>query len=139
MIFHKNCDNLLSRSESLWNKIEGFFRRSVLNKVEYICRLGQNSCDLTSGTDRQRCQKCRLTACFKAGMRENFIRKRKNRTKTRRVLENMKRPTVIVSPFTFEQVCFWSYCHMEQIRSNRKHKPLGKFIVRGKRNLGINN
>ena len=103
------CSSLISKSLlpslNIWlNKIKGFFRRSVLNKVEYICRLGQNSCDLTSGTDRQRCQKCRLTACFKAGMRENFIRKRKNRTKTRRTLENMKRPSVIISPFTCEQV-----------------------------------
>ena len=97
-----------SRNNSL-NKIKGFFRRSVLNKVEYICRLGQNSCDLTSGSDRQRCQKCRLTACFKAGMRENFIRKRKNRTKTRRTLENMKRPSVIISPFTCEQVTFSAF------------------------------
>ena len=104
-VFVRHIKKSLFPSCNIWlNKIKGFFRRSVLNKVEYICRLGQDSCDLTSGTDRQRCQKCRLTACFKAGMRENFIRKRKNRTKTRRTLENMKRPSVIISPFTCEQV-----------------------------------
>ena len=101
---HLNPKIVISIALYLNEQDKGFFRRSVLNKVEYICRLGQNSCDLTSGTDRQRCQKCRLTACFKAGMRENFIRKRKNRTKTRRTLENMKRPSVIISPFTCEQV-----------------------------------
>ena len=104
-VFVRHIKKSLFPPRNIWlNKIKGFFRRSVLNKVEYVCRLGQDSCDLTSGTDRQRCQKCRLTACFKAGMRENFIRKRKNRTKTRRTLENMKRPSVIISPFTCEQV-----------------------------------
>ena len=37
-------------------------------------------------------------------MRGSFVRKRKNRTRTVRILENMKRPTVIVAPFTEEQV-----------------------------------
>ena len=43
---------------------KGFFRRSVLTKTEYICRLGSNNCDLVNTTDRQRCQKCRLRKCF---------------------------------------------------------------------------
>ena len=43
---------------------KGFFRRSVLTKTEYICRLGSNNCDLINTTDRQRCQKCRLRKCF---------------------------------------------------------------------------
>ena len=43
---------------------KGFFRRSIMTRAEYICRLGQNACNLTVGTERQRCQKCRLVACF---------------------------------------------------------------------------
>ena len=37
-------------------------------------------------------------------MREKFIKKQKNRTRTRIALENMKRPTVIVSAFDDDEL-----------------------------------
>ena len=37
-------------------------------------------------------------------MREKFIKKQKNRTRTRIALENMKRPTVIVSAFEDDEL-----------------------------------
>jgi len=77
---------------------KGFFRRSVLTKTEYICRLGSNNCDLINTTDRQRCQKCRLRKCFEEGMRENFVKKNKNKTKKQK-----DRKSVIILPFSFDQ------------------------------------
>lgn len=40
----------------------------------------------------------------KSGMREKFVKKKKNRTRTRIALENMKRPTVIVSAFDDDEL-----------------------------------
>ena len=37
-------------------------------------------------------------------MREKFVKKKKNRTRTRIALENMKRPTVIVSAFDDDEL-----------------------------------
>ena len=36
-------------------------------------------------------------------MLEKYVRRKKNRTRTMRILENMKRPTVIVESLTDEQ------------------------------------
>jgi hypothetical protein len=82
---------------------KGFFRRTMLNNFQYVCRNGLNNCDLATGPDRQRCQKCRIDKCLKTGMRERYVRRRKNRTRNMRMLENMKRPTVIVKSFSTEQ------------------------------------
>ena len=43
-------------------------------------------------------------------MREIYVRKRKNRTRTVRILENMKRPTVIINSFTEEQTQLLEEC-----------------------------
>ena len=36
-------------------------------------------------------------------MRDQYVRRKKNRTRTQRILENMRRPTVIVNPLVKEQ------------------------------------
>lgn len=41
---------------------------------------------------------------IQAGMCEKYVRKRKNRTRTVRILENMRRPTVIVESLTPHQI-----------------------------------
>ena len=51
----------------------------------------------------QRCQKCRIERCYKAGMLEKYVRRKKNRTRTMRILENMKRPSVIVKSYTAQE------------------------------------
>ncbi|CAG5098980.1 Oidioi.mRNA.OKI2018_I69.XSR.g16141.t1.cds [Oikopleura dioica] len=83
---------------------KGFFRRTVLSKLEYVCKNGLDKCDLAVvDHPRQRCQKCRLRRCEEAGMRDQYVRRKKNRTRTQRILENMRRPTVIVNPLVKEQ------------------------------------
>lgn len=83
---------------------KGFYRRTVLSTLEYVCKNGLDKCDLAVvDHPRQRCQKCRLRRCEEAGMRDQYVRRKKNRTRTQRILENMRRPTVIVKPLVKEQ------------------------------------
>jgi len=57
---------------------KGFFRRTIINGIKYTCRTGVNNCDIQTAMARQRCQKCRIMRCLKAGMNPAFVRKRKN-------------------------------------------------------------
>ena len=80
---------------------KGFFRRTIINGIEYLCKSGNNDCNLFLAGARQRCQKCRILKClkvntfksasentwtrsadldFKTGMNPNFVRKRKDDT-----------------------------------------------------------
>ena len=74
---------------------KGFFRRTIINGIEYLCKSGNNDCNLFLAGARQRCQKCRILKClkvnffliffilnliFQTGMNPNFVRKRKDDT-----------------------------------------------------------
>ena len=110
----------LVRTSSLYFRLgcKGFFRRTILQNAEYVCRTSRGGCDLKAVDHaRQRCQKCRIERCYEvglicvgvrfiliqAGMLEKYVRRKKNRTRTMRILENMKRPTVIVESLTDKQ------------------------------------
>ncbi|CAG5109663.1 Oidioi.mRNA.OKI2018_I69.chr2.g4178.t1.cds [Oikopleura dioica] len=77
---------------------KGFFRRTIINGIKYTCRTGVNNCDLQTAMARQRCQKCRIMRCLKAGMNPAFVRKRKNDAVSS-PYENVtaSRPSVIVN------------------------------------------
>ena len=127
------------RNTYLFSGCKGFFRRTILQNAEYVCRTSRGGCDLKAVDHaRQRCQKCRIERCYEvrtvfwhshgrhnqsavkmshstsqkwyivyksiqAGMLEKYVRRKKNRTRTMRILENMKRPTVIVESLTATQ------------------------------------
>lgn len=48
---------------------KGFFKRSVRKKLIYTCR-AKGSCVIDK-LQRNRCQRCRLEKCFKAGMNQD--------------------------------------------------------------------
>ncbi|KAG1683071.1 Ecdysone receptor [Nymphon striatum] len=50
---------------------KGFFRRSITKKAVYQCKYGGN-CDIDMYM-RRKCQQCRLTKCFRQGMRADCV------------------------------------------------------------------
>ncbi|XP_020915087.1 orphan steroid hormone receptor 2 isoform X2 [Exaiptasia diaphana] len=50
---------------------KGFFKRSVRNKLIYTCRA--KGCCIIDKVQRNRCQRCRLEKCFKAGMNQSAV------------------------------------------------------------------
>jgi hypothetical protein len=85
---------------------KGFFRRTIINGIEYTCKTGNNECNLQIAIARQRCQKCRIIKCLKAGMNPNFVRKRKDDSicgPYERANPKCPRPSVIVNKMPKDQ------------------------------------
>ncbi|CAF3525686.1 unnamed protein product [Adineta steineri] len=65
---------------------KAFFRRNALKSMDkFRCR-NNNSCAITSAT-RKRCKRCRLTKCFKVGMRKEWILTDEEKRLKRRKIE----------------------------------------------------
>ncbi|CAG5114102.1 Oidioi.mRNA.OKI2018_I69.chr2.g8173.t1.cds [Oikopleura dioica] len=60
---------------------KNFFRRAVVHKLKYRCKIGAGSCSVLAG-HRPRCQFCRMQKCRNMGMKDEYInrinRQRKN-------------------------------------------------------------
>lgn len=84
---------------------KGFFRRTIINGIEYTCKTGRNECDLRISIARQRCQKCRILKCLKAGMNPHFVRKRKDDTTVGpyESARKISRPSVIINKMPVDQ------------------------------------
>ena len=61
--------------------LQNFFRRAVVHKLKYRCKIGAGSCSVLAG-HRPRCQFCRMQKCRNMGMKDEYInrinRQRKN-------------------------------------------------------------
>jgi len=65
---------------------KAFFRRNALKSMDkFRCR-NNNNCSITSAT-RKRCKRCRLTKCFKVGMRKEWILTEEEKRLKRRKIE----------------------------------------------------
>jgi hypothetical protein len=65
---------------------KAFFRRNALKSMDrFRCR-NNNNCAVTSAT-RKRCKRCRLTKCFKVGMRKEWILTEEEKRLKRRKIE----------------------------------------------------
>lgn len=65
---------------------KAFFRRNALKSMDkFRCR-NNNNCVITSAT-RKRCKRCRLTKCFKVGMRKEWILTEEEKRLKRRKIE----------------------------------------------------
>ncbi|OWA51687.1 Retinoic acid receptor RXR-gamma [Hypsibius exemplaris] len=78
---------------------KGFFKRTVRNNMEYLCRDGQKKC-IVDRRLRNRCQYCRFQKCLQMGMREDGVqdvryqrrRRQQKRTQPQVALPNFLSP-----------------------------------------------
>ncbi|PAV62394.1 hypothetical protein WR25_26740 isoform B [Diploscapter pachys] len=85
--YERECRICQDRSDGAHFGIEtcracaAFFRRTVVMKKKYVCRLGKNNCPISKSV-RCMCRKCRFRKCIDSGMRPEQVQKNRDPIKS---------------------------------------------------------
>ncbi|CBY18246.1 unnamed protein product [Oikopleura dioica] len=70
---------------------KNFFRRAVVHKLKYKCKIGSSNCSVLAG-HRPRCQFCRMQKCRSMGMKDEYINRINRQRKAQSVQEKPAEP-----------------------------------------------